>query len=66
MGKYRYVKLNRCKYIYMRLNMDKMRTLLNFNLVNFLCELGQIMTIYDFLYTIQVILSNVRADLNLT
>ena len=29
------------------------------NLVNFSCELGQIMTIYDFLWNRQVILSNV-------
>ena len=35
-------------------------------LVNFSCELGQIMTRYDFLWAIWVILSNVRTNLNLT
>ena len=35
-------------------------------LVNFSCELGQIMTRYDFLWARWVILSNVRTDLNLT
>ena len=35
-------------------------------LANFSCELGQIMTRYDFLWAIRVILSNVRTDLNLT
>ena len=34
-------------------------------LVNFSCELGQIMTRYDFLWARWVILSNVRTDLNL-
>ena len=33
-------------------------------LVNFSCKLGQIMTRYDFLCAIRVILSNVRTDLN--
>ena len=33
-------------------------------LVNFSCELGQVMTRYDFLWAI--FLSNVRTDLNLT
>ena len=36
------------------------------SMVNFSCELGQIMTIYDFLWARWVILSNVRTDLNLT
>ena len=35
-------------------------------LVNFSCELGQIMTRYDFLLARRVILSNVRTDSNLT
>ena len=35
-------------------------------LVNFSCELGQIMTRYDFLWARWVILSNVWTDLNLT
>ena len=35
-------------------------------LVNFSCELGPIMTRYDFLWARLVILSNVRTDLNLT
>ena len=35
-------------------------------LVNFSCELGQIMTRYDFLWVRRVILSNVRTNLNLT
>ena len=35
-------------------------------LVNFSCELGPIMTRYDFLWARWVILSNVRTDLNLT
>ena len=35
-------------------------------LVNFSCELGQIMTRYDFLWAKWVILSTVRTDLNLT
>ena len=35
-------------------------------LVNFSCELGQIMTRYDFLWARAVILSNVRTDLNFT
>ena len=35
-------------------------------LVNFSCELGPIMTKYDFLWARWVILSNVRTDLNLT
>ena len=35
-------------------------------LVNLLCELGPIMTIYDFLWVRWVILSNVWTDLNLT
>ena len=35
-------------------------------LVNFSCELGQIMTRYDFLWARLVILSNVRTDLNFT
>ena len=34
--------------------------------VNFSCELGQIMTRYDFLCAVWVILSNVRTDFNLT
>ena len=34
-------------------------------LVNFSCELGQIMTRYNFLWARWVILSNVRTDLNL-
>ena len=34
-------------------------------LVNFLCELGQIMTRYDFLWARWMILSNVRTDLNI-
>ena len=34
-------------------------------LVNFSCELGQIMTRYDFLWARWVILSNVRTDLEL-
>ena len=34
--------------------------------VNFSCELGLIMTIYDFLWARWVILSNVRTDLNFT
>ena len=33
-------------------------------LVNFSCELGQIMTRYDFLWARRVILSNVRTDSN--
>ena len=36
------------------------------HLVNCSCELGQIMTRYDFLWAGWVILSNVRTDLNLT
>ena len=35
-------------------------------LVNFSCELGPIITRYDFLWAIRVILSNVQTDLNLT
>ena len=35
-------------------------------LVKFSCELGQIMTRYDFLWVRWVILSHVRTDLNLT
>ena len=35
-------------------------------LVNFSCELEQIMTRYDFLWAMRVILSNVRTDSNLT
>ena len=35
-------------------------------LVNFSCELGQIMIRYDFLWARLVILSNVRTDLNFT
>ena len=31
-------------------------------LVNFVCELGQIMTIYNFICAGRVILSNVRTD----
>ena len=34
--------------------------------INFSCELGQIMTRYDFLWARWVILSNVRTDLHLT
>ena len=35
-------------------------------LVNFSCELGQIMTRYDFLKARRMILSNVQTDSNLT
>ena len=35
-------------------------------LVNFSCELGQIIIRHDFLWTIRVILGNVRTDLNIT
>ena len=35
-------------------------------LVNFSCELGPIMTRYDFIWAKCVILSNVRTDLNFT
>ena len=35
-------------------------------LVNFSCELGQIMTRYDFIWARRVILSNVLTDFNLT
>ena len=38
----------------------------NFNLVNFSCELEQIMTKYDFLDARRVILSNVQTNSNLT
>ena len=38
----------------------------NSNLVNFACELGAIMTRYDFLEARRMILNNVRIDFNLT
>ena len=49
-----------------RVDKTKLEQIITSLLVNFSCELGKIMTRYDFLWARLVILSNVRTDLHLT